>query len=59
MGDIINLRRVRKNKARDDAANVAEANRLKFGRSKVEREVTEATKAMSERSLDAHKREDI
>jgi Domain of unknown function (DUF4169) len=58
MGDIINLRRDRKNKARDDAANVAEANRLKFGRSKVEREVTEATKALSERSLDAHKRED-
>jgi Domain of unknown function (DUF4169) len=58
MGDIVNLRRVRKNKVREDANAVADANRLKFGRSKAERELTEATKALSERSLDAHKRED-
>jgi Domain of unknown function (DUF4169) len=58
MGDIVNLRRVRKNKVREDASAVADANRLKFGRSKAERELTEATKALSERSLDAHKRKD-
>jgi hypothetical protein len=58
MGDVVNLRRVRKNKARDDAAVAAETNRLKFGRTKVERELTEAKAEMARRSLDAHMRED-
>jgi hypothetical protein len=58
MGDVVNLRRVRKAKSRDDQAKVADANRLKFGRTKVERELTEARAHLAEHVLDSHKRED-
>lgn len=58
MGDVVNLRRVRKYKARDEDAKVADANRLKFGRTKAERELTEAKTQLAARALDAHKRED-
>jgi Domain of unknown function (DUF4169) len=45
--ELINLRRVKKNLAREEAAKNAEANRIKFGRSKAEKTVGqfEATKA--------------
>lgn len=36
-GEIINLRRVKKNLARDDAAKRAEENRVKFGLNKIEK----------------------
>jgi Domain of unknown function (DUF4169) len=58
MGDVVNLRGVRKARARDNEAKVADANRLKFGRTKGERELTEARAQLSERALDAHKRDD-
>jgi Domain of unknown function (DUF4169) len=58
MGDVVNLRRVRKGKLRDDEAKAAEANRLKFGRTKAERELTDAKNLLSERALDGHRRED-
>jgi hypothetical protein len=58
MGDVVNLRRVRKAKSRDDQAKVAEANRLKFGRTKAERTNSDANQSLSKRVLDAHKRDD-
>ena len=56
MGTVINLRQVRKKKAREEKGKKAEANRAKFGRTKAEkREQTfEATKL--QRHLDGSKR---
>ena len=58
MAEIINLRRVRKAKARDAAAVVADTNRAAFGRSKAERDASAQTVAQRERLLDGAKRED-
>jgi len=38
MGDIVNLRRARKAKLRDDKHRKAEENRTRFGRTKAERQ---------------------
>jgi hypothetical protein len=56
MAEIINLRRVRKAKARADAEQKAAENRTQFGRSKAERENAKANTALDEQRLDAHKR---
>jgi hypothetical protein len=58
MAEIVNLRNVRKRKARAEREVAAEANRLKFGRSKAERTLQEAEDALNVRRLDEHKRED-
>ena len=42
MAELVNLRRARKARERDEAAKQAEANRRKFGRSKAERVQAEA-----------------
>ncbi|WP_081852959.1 DUF4169 family protein [Bosea sp. 117] len=55
MADIINLRRARKNKARAEAEQKAAAQRSKFGRSKVEREVQEAARRRHEAALEGHR----
>jgi hypothetical protein len=57
MADIINLRQARKQKARDDKKAIAEANRLKFGRSKAEKEHTKAETQRAGKAFDAHKRD--
>ncbi len=51
MGDVINLNRVRKKKARDDKARRAETNRRLHGRTKAERAAEAAQKARLERTL--------
>jgi len=58
MAEIINLRKARKRKTRDAKEAAAEANRLKFGRSKSERSARKAEEALLSRRLDEHKRED-
>ncbi len=58
MADIINLRTVRKQKARADKENTAEANRLKFGRTKGEKLKQAAEKALTEKHVDGHKRDE-
>lgn len=58
MAEIINLRTVRKQKARAEKENVAEANRLKFGRTKAERLQQESEKTRADKHIDAHKRDD-
>ena len=58
MGDIINLRQARKAKARRDKEVAAAANRVKFGRSKTEREVQRHEAARLDRQLDGNRRED-
>jgi hypothetical protein len=58
MGDVVNLRAVRKAKARVSREVEAQANRAKFGRTKGEklREAQEAERAA--RQLDGAKREE-
>lgn len=55
--EIINLRQVRKQRERDAKAAEAAENRVRFGRTKVERQIEERSKAHSERALDGHRRE--
>lgn len=53
--DIVNLRRVRKAKARTAREQQAEANRLKFGRPRVERELDRKKNDLEKRRLDGAK----
>lgn len=58
MADIVNLRTFRKQKERSAKEADAEANRLKFGRSKAEKLKVAAEKERAEKHIDGHKRED-
>lgn len=55
MAEIINLRRARKQRARQDAETKAEQNRISFGRTKAERSLTEAERDKAARLLDGHR----
>ncbi len=55
--DIVNLRNVRKAKARADREREAEANRRAFGRTKSEKAKTAAEREKAERKIDGHRRE--
>jgi hypothetical protein len=55
MSEIVNLRRARKEKARDAKEKEAANNRAKHGVAKPLRDVAEAQAKKSERDLDAHK----
>lgn len=57
MGEIVNLRRARKDRARREKDAQAQENRVAFGRAKAERTLTEAQRLLEMRRLDAHKRE--
>ena len=57
MAEIVNLRQTRKRKARDEKDKEAEANRLAFGRTKAEKQVTKLEKTRADKSLDGHKRD--
>ncbi|MBO9588094.1 DUF4169 family protein [Devosia sp.] len=58
MAEIISLSKVRKAKARTEKEAAAEANRLKFGRTKGEKLKDAAEKSSAEKHLDGHKLED-
>jgi len=58
MGEVVNLNRVRKERAKAGAKAAATANRAAHGRSKAERTKTAKEKAAAERLLDGSKRED-
>jgi hypothetical protein len=58
MGEIVNLRRVRKEKARSAKDADAAANRAKFGTTKAERARRAAETELADRRLDGHKREE-
>jgi hypothetical protein len=55
--EIVNLRQVRKQKARADKERQAAQNRAKFGRSKEARDLESAETARHRRALDAHQRD--
>jgi Domain of unknown function (DUF4169) len=56
-GEVVNLRRVRKAKARSMAELDAAENRNRFGRSKSARTLEVASRELDERRLEAHRRE--
>jgi hypothetical protein len=58
MGEIVSLKLHRKRNARAAKEELAAENRVKFGRTKVEKQLTEAEKAKAAKDLDAHKREE-
>ena len=53
MGEIVNLRRAKKAKARAEAEEKASANRARYGAPKDERELTKARSEKQERDLEA------
>lgn len=55
MGDVVNFNKARKAKAKSDARAVAEANGVKFGRTKAEKERDRAEKARAARLVDGAK----
>ncbi len=56
MGEIVNLRRARKQKARGDSDATAAANRAKFGASRAAREAAEKLLRLESARLDGHRR---
>jgi hypothetical protein len=52
MAEIVNLRRARKEKARRERKNEAEANRLRFGRSKARKVADKDSAARQRQALD-------
>jgi hypothetical protein len=55
--EIVNLRRVRKRKARAEREREAAANRTTFGRTQAEKIKTAAERAYAERHVEGHRRE--
>ncbi len=55
MGELVNLRRFKKQKARDDAAQQAASNRAEHGTTKAERKLKMAREEQSSRQLEGHK----
>ena len=58
VGDIINLKRVRKRSEREQAAKQAETNRARFGRSKSERAADATRASRASELLDQHRIDD-
>ena len=58
MGEVINLNKARKRKARADAAAQAAENRVRFGRTREQKQLDAAVTEEARRRLDALKRED-
>ena len=58
MAEIISLSKARKAKVRTEKEAAAEANRLKFGRTKAEKLKDADEKARAEKLIDGHKREE-
>jgi hypothetical protein len=57
MGDLVNLNKARKAKARSVARATAEANRAKFGRTGAEKDRDRIEMARAEKRLDGHRLE--
>ncbi|MFH1805048.1 MAG: DUF4169 family protein [Pseudomonadota bacterium] len=57
MADLVNLRQVRKRKARDEKSRQADHNRAVFGRRKSDRDKQQAERDLAARRLDGHLRD--
>ena len=58
MGEIVNLKRIKKRNSREQSAREAEANRARFGRSKAEREASARLAQRASELLDQHRIDD-
>ncbi|WP_240229227.1 DUF4169 family protein [Devosia lacusdianchii] len=58
MAEIINLRTVRKQKARAEKEAQASQNRVLFGRTKAEKLKQSSEKALADKHIDGHKKDD-
>ncbi len=58
MGDVVNLKAVRKAKAREDRETQAQANRAKFGRTKAEKTRDKSDADRAARLLDGARRDE-
>jgi hypothetical protein len=58
MAEIINLRRARKQKARADREARAAENRIAFGRTRAEKDLTKAERELAAHRLESHRRDD-
>ena len=58
MAEIINLRQARKQKARAEKEARANENRTAFGRTKAEKNLSQAERDLAKSRLDSHKRDD-
>lgn len=58
MGDLVNLRQVKKRVAREEAAQQSEANRVRFGRTKSERSRDQLQTNRARDILDQHRIDD-
>jgi len=56
MSDLVNLRQARKRKQRDQKAKKADENRIQHGRSRHERDLSNARNRAAEKHLDGHQR---
>ena len=56
-GDVVNLRQFRKQKARTEKDKTAEQNRISFGRTKAEKQLTRTLNDKASKALDQGKRE--
>ncbi|MVA79744.1 DUF4169 family protein [Agrobacterium vitis] len=56
-GEVVNLRQVRKAKARTEKEKIADQNRVSFGRSKAEKNLTSALNDKARAALDNSKLE--
>ena len=57
MSGVINLNKFKKSRKRAEKRDKADENAVKFGRSKVEKQLTKAETRKADRDLDGHKRE--
>jgi hypothetical protein len=57
MSDLVNLRLVRKRRAREAADRLAAEQRARFGRSKAETQAEAERRALAARVLDGHRRD--
>jgi hypothetical protein len=55
MGDVVNLRRARKAKARTQSAEAAAENRVRHGRTRLQREVEQQEVSRIDRRHDGHR----
>ena len=58
MAEVVNLRRARKTKARNQKEKAAADNRLRFGVAKRERDLAAARSEKASQEIDAHKLDD-
>jgi hypothetical protein len=58
VAEIVNLKRVRKDKARREQEQAAETNRVRFGRTKAQKRADEDAKARADRTIEDKKLEE-